>query len=244
MDKDMKTITQQILFNSIFGAMAFGLVACGGNEPVNNGVLPPPPPPSIPNYAPNNTQSGCIGVVANETFAWFGGEYDVVRAQYMPSYQCMYGNIRLVSAVQIGYNTTIPAGSYTWQSFYDQVTNAMSSCCVVGGSNGGSIWASVDYDSFGTSFGGGIGSGYFDGYTLGNSQVTFDRPGVVSDFRNLFYLIAQLNSQYYYSMYQTHQPQGYVYYGSGAMSRNQMFGGLSYNSGGGFSLSFGGSFGR
>lgn len=223
----------------LYLAAAFvGAVACGKSTPTPVVAPPAPPAPTVPAYNPNNTQSGCVGNQANTQFVSFGGSYDYIREQYMPSYQCMFGNIHMANAVNIG-SASIAAGTYTWQAMYDQISTALRTCCIVTGNSGVSInvWASMNWGYVDANFN---NRSTFGGYTVGNSPVTFDRAGVSSDFQNILSLISSMNWTYYYAAgYTNYVP--YNYYGGGSSGTN-IFGGLSYNSNGGLSFSLGGSY--
>lgn len=231
---------------SIYIATALTLIsACGKG---NTTVVAPPLPPPVPqntnynnNYNNNNSAAGCVGGVNTQnTFVNFGGSYDVVRVQYMPAYQCMYGTITLATAVAIG-STNIAAGAHSWQDIYDLITTGLQSCSIYGFGSSLNVgfWGAADYQQI---------SGYYTNHhtslgacAIGNSAVTFQRPNMTSDFNQILMLIAQMNSTYYSSLY--NYGDGPYYYGpqQGYLGGTNVFGGLSYN-GSGLSFSLGGSY--
>ena len=224
-------------------ALAF-MSACGSGNNNNNNPAPPPAPRIDP-YNPNNTNQGCVGGVNTQsTFVYFGGSYDVIREQYLPSYQCLYGSMTLSSSVPVG-SKTIAAGTYSWQQMYDQITSALRSCSVFSSNSGVDvgIWASANFGYFSGSYSSNPRVGTCN---IGNTDVRFQRPNSSSDFMQVMMAIAQLNSTYYYSLDRYGGGYAPSYYGpSGGIIGNgtNVFGGLSYNSGSGLNFNLGGAFG-
>jgi len=221
--------------------------ACGKKKaaPVAPAPPAPPPAPAVPTYNQNNTQNGCVGGVQTQnTFLYFGGSYDVVREQYMPAYQCMYGQVTTTAAVTIGA-TTIAAGTYSWQQMYDKITESVNACLVAptGANLNIGVWAATDYFSFNGLY---SSSPYLGSCAMtgSNISVTFQRAGVTSSFVQIYSAIANINSGYYSSLYRGGYYNGYrgPTYWNDHYNTNSIFGGVSYNSGSGLSLSLGGNY--